>query len=611
MSGDSDFPQLEVFVPVFGERCPNHGVIAPIGFVALGVGRAVTVLMIFFILSLSLGHASDIKICENFFLKEGKLKLNRNEEVLVCGSRDDTQGWREVPLIQAEFHLKTILQNLGYFQPRFQRVNRQLLIWTGAKSKIKDLKIDGAREFLDASKKRNIVGHALISANIDEVQAWANKGIRTNGYACPEISVEAHEWSNTLLVKTKLGGQKRIRSLTTENLEGLDLDILDRYRPFEIRDFYNIQKTQIMTERLIADGLFQSAFFETTCAQDEAFLNLQTSIGKPKIFRFGVGASTEELPFVDFSFRNARLDKQASSLTANIHVSPRRQSITAESELYWFQGWSKIFIGPRFKLSREVESTYKTDSGRIGADVGRKWDMWNTRFIGKVGSSLNFAKTIRGIGPDNVKYPSLDGTLFMMSHSYESSIRQQFEGWNGSIFFRGRAEGLGSPANVGRYEINYKYLWNMGGFAPPLFVLGTRVQAITLDTSEDQVSLTPVEDRVFVGGDENLRGFSRQSINNHGLGYLSFLYLGFELQLIDELPYRLRPYLLLDLAQTGNRRYTLDPPVFTSRGAGLKWPSPFGTFRGSLAKGKAVRQENSIVSYPEQWVFYLSFGKEF
>jgi translocation and assembly module TamA len=121
----------------------------------------------------------------------------------------------------------------------------------------------------------------------------------------------------------------------------------------------------------------------------------------------------------------------------------------------------------------------------------------------------------------------------------------------------------------------------------------------------------PTSDRVFVGGDQNLRGFPRKGIDNQGLGYLTFLYLGFELRLIEELPYRLQPFLLWDLGQTGNKRYTVDPTLFISEGIGLRWLSPFGTLRGSIARGRVLYYEITDTFVPEQWVYFISFGQEF
>ncbi|HEY8272376.1 MAG TPA: BamA/TamA family outer membrane protein [Pseudobdellovibrionaceae bacterium] len=569
----------------------------------------------FFILIFYSSQAAETRLCEHIFLKEGKLILNKNEQVLICGSNKAGQPWQSIPLPQAELHLKSILQNIGYLHPRFQREKEQLLVWTGPESEIKELQVEQPVTILNPAKKRKVVGEALTSEKLNEVESWANLGFRSQGYACPEIQIEAQAWNETVRVKTKLDSQKKIDLLIAQNLEGLNLDVLDRYRPFEKGDLYDIRETQIMVSRLIDDGLFQSAFFEIACGQNEVALDLKTTIGKPKILRFGIGASTEELPFADLTFRNTRLDNKASSVTMNLHISPRLQRFLVDSQLYWFPGWHRTFFGPRFRMTREIESAYQTDSGRLGADLGRRWDMWKTRFVGKGGPTLNWVKTSRGRGPEDARYSSLEASLALMNHLYESSIWQQEQGWTASIFFRGQAQGLGSRINVNHYEVDYKYLWNIGHYAPPLWVLGTRIEGITVDASEvgnqDPTPLIPIEDRVFAGGDQNLRGFPRKSINNQGLGYLSFLYLGFELRLIEELPYHLQPFLLWDIGQVGKRRYTVDPPIFTSEGIGLRWLSPFGTVRSSLAQGRIFNRNGLDQPYPEQWVFFFSFGQEF
>ena len=84
-----------------------------------------------------------------------------------------------------------------------------------------------------------------------------------------------------------------------------------------------------------------------------------------------------------------------------------------------------------------------------------------------------------------------------------------------------------------------------------------------------------------------------------------------KLRLIEELPYRLQPFLLWDVARLGDRRWTLDEPQFTSWGYGIRWASPFGTLRGSAAKGEIENGNASTVAYTREWVYFFSFGQEF
>lgn len=580
------------------------------------VARAVFIVLLCFLASPT--TAKENKICDHITIMDGKLKLNDNERVLVCGSADGGEGWRTIPIPQATLHLKSILQNQAYLKPRFERAGESLKVWLGSKTKVSNLRVEGADGVLHAEKKRKIVDFPLEPAKLNEVDAWANSELRRQGYACSKIAIEAHEWDSEVVVKVNLDTQKKVGQIEVGNLDGLHPEVMNRYRPFGEGEIYDIRKTQIMTSRLLGDGLFQSAYFNAKCRGDLVDLKLETSVGKPKIFRFGVGASTEELPFVDGSFKNARLDNDASSFTAVLHASPRKYSFTLGSELYWIPGSTRSFFGPRFEMARRSESAYEINTVTGGADIGRNWDAHSIRYAGRWGPTLNYSKRVSGVGPEETFYPTIDASFSAFSHVYESSIRDQYEGWTAEFFYRGQTKGLGSKVDVNRYRVDFKSLWNVGAFSPPLFIIGTRIEAIAVDTDEitgQNRDLLPVEDRIYLGGDQNLRGFARQSINNERngvkLGYLTSLYFGFELRLIEQLPYRIQPFLLFDAAQVGDQRFTLERPIFASEGLGLRWASPFGTLRGSIARGHVIDGDATTAGVASSWVIFGSFGQEF
>ncbi len=572
-------------------------------------------LVIFSSLSCLAAQAKASKICGPIQAMDGSLKLNDNEKILVCGSNKESEGWDEVPLTQAEFHLRTVLQNLGYLEPRFERSGSQLLVWLGIRNKIVALIATDQTGILDPRKKRKAVGEALTTAKLNEIEDWANIQSQSRGYACAKNSLIAQAWDGRVVIKSELNGRKKMGPVQMTHMAGLDSEVLERYQPFEEGDWFDIRKTQIMTARMLGDGLFQSAYFIIRCEDDIATLRLETSVGKPRILRFGVGASTEEFPFFDLTFKNARLDDKASSYTIGLHASPIEISLTGTSELYVFPGWNRTFLGPRFRIAKLIESAYETNTALVGVDIGRNWDLWNARFNGRWGPTLNYAKTIRGFGPEDVTYPTIEGSLAITSHIYEYLVREQYEGWIFHVHYRGQNKGLGSQLDLNRYRFDLKNLWNIGNLSPPKYVLGARLEGTVVDANDvdrdRNRNLIPTEDRIFMGGDQNLRGFSRQSLNNQDLGYLTSLYLGLELRLIEELPFRLQPFLLWDLARLGNRRYVLDNPVFSSEGIGLRWASPFGTLRGSLAQGRIWNQDQTTRAYNEDLVLFLSFGQEF
>jgi translocation and assembly module TamA len=557
----------------------------------------------------------EIKLCDNVTLKEGELKLSANEQVVVCGSSKGGEGWRDVPLPQAQYQLKVLLQEKGYLHPRFERNGGRLDVWSGPRAEFKDLKVEGAEGLLKASKKREVIGETITPDKLDEISQWAETELRSQGFGCPQVDVKAQVWDGIAKVSVSPGLRAKVGALKRTGLESLDEDTLARYLAFEPGDIYDVRETQVTVGRLLADGLIQSAYFTTQCHGDVVDLHLRADVGQPRLFRFGIGASTEELPFVDIWFKNTKLDDKASSLTATLHGSPRLQSLDLGTELYVLPWTKRSFFGPRFRFERKSEKFLEELSGKLGADLGRYWDMWKTRFRGRVGPTLNYVNTIQGEGPDDVSFLSWEGSLLAMSHVYEVGRATQWEGWDAGFEYDGQREGVGSYINVDRYEADFKQLWNLGSFSPPFLVLGTRFQGVAVDNrskvSDPHAAKLPSDYRVFYGGDENLRGFSRKVLNNNDFGYLTAAYAGFELRLIRELPYALEPFILYDAAKLGDGRYNLDDPVFTSWGLGLRWASPFGTLRGSAARGEIYGEDKVADTYPQEWVYFFSFGQEF
>lgn len=555
------------------------------------------------------------RLCDQVLVKDGRIELNANEKVLICGSDKGGQAWKSVPLAQAEMHLKTYLVNRGYPKPSFEQHGDELWVWTGPRLEVKRFRAEPRVAVLDLERKRKIVGRPLGSEILDEVTQWADSELRSSGYACPQVQVRGQAWDQAVVLNVEPGRKGRVRRLDWEGRDKLHPSVLKRYSAIEVGDYYDARESQLTTARLFADGLFETATIQPRCDGGDVDLVLKTSVGKPRLLTFGFGASTEEWVFIDIGFRNSRLDDRASSFTTLLHASQRQQNLSLTTELYSFSFWPTVFWGPRFRTGREYERDYEVLDARAGADIGRRWDQLDVRWLVRGGPTLNYVNTVAGLGPNDTTYLNWEASVTAASHVYEFNLREQARGWMGRFDYRGQRADIGARVNVDRFDGSFKYLWNIHNYSPPLFVLATRFQGVAVNANpidlRDRRDLLPLEYRVFWGGDQNLRGFSRQHLNNAGLGFLSAAYAGFELRLVEELPYNLQPFALYDIARLGRKRLTLDEPIFTSWGLGLRWASPFGTVRGSAAKGEIVNGDLSTLAYQEEWVYFLSFGQEF
>lgn len=572
--------------------------------------------MVFLILPLILASPAQAekRICPNVVLESGKLTLDANERVLICGSQKSDQAWKKVPPLQAQYTLTTMLNSRGYLKPEFRISGADLFVKLGPVTKIKKFNIAGGRKYLDAGKKRKVRGAALTSAKLDEITDWGELELRRQGFACPVVEVQAQVWDGVVDLTAKIDEPQRIGRIERTGYGDLKVESLKRFEAFESGDIYDVVDTQLTSSRLLSQGIFQDAYITAVCHEKTVDLKIVANPGKPRLFRFGFGGSTEELPFADVWFKDTLIDRRASNYTAALHASPIRQSLTLTSEFYAVPFSDLFYVGPRAKAERRDESAYEVETLQTGVDIGRLWDMYHVRLDGKFGPTWNYEKTIRGDGPADLDYLSLDGSLTFQSHDYEAFTRNQYEGWTGTFRYSGQREGVGAGLNLDRYDLDFKYLWNISSYSPPLFIFATRIGATAIETDGLDLATRaelPTTYRVYYGGGDNLRGFSRGALDNGGIGFLTALYAGFELRLIEELPYHIEPFALYDVARLGTGSFHLDDPVYSSIGAGLRWASPFGTIRGQYSRGSITNGDATTAGYKQDWVFYFSFGQEF
>ena len=84
-----------------------------------------------------------------------------------------------------------------------------------------------------------------------------------------------------------------------------------------------------------------------------------------------------------------------------------------------------------------------------------------------------------------------------------------------------------------------------------------------------------------------------------------------ELRLADVLPRNVEPLVFVDAAQAGRKSAELERTIYWSPGFGVRWGSPVGALRATLAYGMAARRERETLEPKPEWQFFFSWGQEF
>jgi translocation and assembly module TamA len=150
-----------------------------------------------------------------------------------------------------------------------------------------------------------------------------------------------------------------------------------------------------------------------------------------------------------------------------------------------------------------------------------------------------------------------------------------------------------------------EYLYNLNNYDPPLWIFGLRYGFGLVFTGEDSRAALPANFFQYLGGSQNLRGFGRLELPNDGQGGgLTSAFLGAEVRLSQTLPFNVDPFLFVDLGGIGRTSFSFDLPLFWSPGVGLRWASPIGPVRTTLAQG-------FIGNTSDHLQLYISLGEEF
>lgn len=550
-------------------------------------------------------------LCPRVRLVGPNIGLNEAEKKLLCGN-EDSEGWKVVPLNQAEYFLRAFLQRRGFHYPRFQAEGETLTVFIGTRTLVSKLTGDGLEGLIDLGKKRNVVGRALTPAELDTLKADLSTRLQELGYACPTVTIDADARTGEVHASVARGVLHVLTYIHPPLLENLDPDALNRFQAHQYGTPFDIRTLNLTSARIVQEALYQSAYYEVACTTAGLRVTQRIVEAKPRLITVGFGIDTDGYARGRARWRHSRIGYRASSAQATLFASFREQKFDALMH-YYLRPADRLNLIPSFMAKRTNEPQFEIAESQVSLSPAWTWDDSTLHLEVQGGPAVEYFNTLKGQGPSEDRFLAFKTQLNVTSHLFEYYQRDPRQGWQAGFESSSRVKGAYSNLSAQRLRLFGQKLWNLGNFDPPWLVLASRGWAGTLAVPDRAAALArlPPTQRFFIGGDADVRGAQRLELPNDGSGFLTAVYHGVELRVADLLPFRIQPLLFGDVAMGGRRQFHLDNTIYYSPGVGARWASPVGAFRFTAARGLVARASDANPTKLPHWQFFVSFGTEF
>ncbi|HCM41129.1 MAG TPA: hypothetical protein DIS93_14280 [Bdellovibrionales bacterium] len=530
--------------------------------------------------------------------------FTKSELKLLCGDRN-TAAWKSIPPEQARYFLKIFLEERGYHHPVFSISDKTVHIKPGALTRVQQLSETGSPVPLGLERLRKVKGEVMTPAFLDRIERWATRQLQNQGYPCPKLKVLADPSTGIIEVSVNAGEKKNFSVVQENGIPGIKAGFLRRYDAFRLGEPFEKDLLIITENRVISENLLSGFHLSESCEDEALVIRQEGFAGPPRLLRLGFGINTEGILVNRTSWRNARLGTRGSSAEMTLYASAREQRLESVLNWYHLPHPSRRSVRPQLQWTHQNERLFETMELRAQAAYATSWDGAHFSLVAFAGPALSEVRTFRGPSVGNSHFLALDGTGILKSHDFEYFASDPRSGFSLQYGMSLSDQSLLSSASVQRYSVRGEYLLNAGAYEPPLWIVGFRAGFGTTVTEDQdfQHSAIPANYFQYLGGSANLRGFGRQELPFAGTR-LSSAFFDFEARLSHVLPFALEPLVFFDLGALSASSWSLDAPVYRSPGVGLRWASPVGIVRTTLAYGSPADDSG-------QWQFYFSLGEEF
>ena len=555
----------------------------------------------------SAANAWDAEVCPQLIVRSAEkvsLDLSDDEKRLLCGGKPDS-AWSDIPDSQARFEFKTFLQDRAYYHPRFSEENGRAIVELGAASLVTAVHLEGDPPDLLFERKRGVIGADLTPKFLDEIEKWISHRLETLGYGCPRIKAEGDPETGMVRVKIESGLVQSVLVPSEDVVEGVTPGMFRRADAFPPGSLFDADLLTISERRLLAKGQVESTHFTWKCTPAGVALHQGFVPGPPHLLTLGAGINTEGLLVAKVGWQNTRLGRSASTFEISVLASRAEQLVNADVNWYVLHYPSRMGLLPAFQLTHQNWDPFEalTEEGSFSFFTN-----FDSRQIGmnfQFGPAYDLTQTLRGLGPQTSNWAFLRANATGQTHDFEYWAGNPRTGGTWTAAISGSSQDALSSASLQKLQLSGQGLWNLKNLDPPVLVFGIRGAYSASFTPERPGPATDIPPTLleWLGGSRNIRGFGQYELPRDGNGALNSLFVSTEARLGGVLPLGIAPFFFFDAAALGNTPGELQAPIYTSPGTGLRWGSPIGVFRISVAHGFPAEVGH--------WQFYFSYGEEF
>lgn len=365
-------------------------------------------------------------------------------------------------------------------------------------------------------------------------------------------------------------------SLGKVSFEGetpFDAELLERMVPFEAGAPYDSDLIGELNHDLLSTNYFEDVRVDAAPDTAQARVipvQVRLQMRKPRTLAAGLGYSTDVGARLRGTWRRHWRGEGGHRIGSDFEFSTPRQNLTA---------WYEIPLDPpltdslRFATGYQKESLLDTESERI--TLGVQWqhlpeNRWQRILSLRLEEESFTAGTDEG--HSTLVLPGIGFSRTVSNDKVDPS-----QGWRLQADFTGASRSLLSDANLLHVNLQAKGLTS---FAGGHRLLG-RVQMGGIAT--DDFSVIPPSLRFYAGGDQSVRGYDYQSLSPRdsdgdrvGGRYLAVASAEYQYPLREK-------WRLATFVDHGNAIDSLNDPMKTGIGIGVRWVSPVGPLRLDLA----------------------------